>query len=144
MRRLAIIALLVIASAAVADLHVARQSYTPVIRVASPDGLTYTALFEPRPDWYACAEASRRFLDPVKERCAACEVVFARCERSSDDLEAMWGAEQQWVAGPGINIAISGPTAAARRSCHFIAVDVMRRGAGAASCLHRRTGAPSS
>jgi len=144
MRRLALVAVLIACGAAVANLHVGRQSYPPVIRVASPDVLIYTALFEPRPDWQACAEASRRFLDPVKERCVACEVVFARCERVSDDLEATRDPREQWVAGPGMSITISGPDAAARRSCHLIALDVMRRGAGAASCMHPAAGAPSS
>jgi len=136
MRRLAIVALLLVTGSAVAHLHVARQSYTPVIRIASPDGLTYTALFEPRDDWYACAEANRRFLDPVKERCTACEVVFARCERTLDETPALGGGGYR-LSAPGLHIAIAGPERSAKLSCDHIASQVSKHGVTASTCASR-------
>jgi hypothetical protein len=134
MRRLALAALLLACGAAVANLHVGRQSYTPVIRVASPDGLTYTALFEPRPDWYACAEASRRFLDPVKERCVACEVVFARCERTPGDLPLAEARGGYRLSAAGMQMLIDGPARRAKLSCDHIAADFSKRGVPSSSC----------
>jgi hypothetical protein len=136
MKRLALVALLIACGAAVANLHVGRQSYTPVIRVASPDGLTYTALFEPRPDWQACAEASRRFLDPVKERCLACEVVFARCERASGE-RPLADARGYTLSAAGMQMVIDGPARRAKLSCDHIAADFSKRGVPSSSCASR-------
>lgn len=132
MTRLATVALLLALGAVVAQLHVAMQSYVPVIRVASPDGMTYTALFDARSEWRACAEANRRFLDPLKARCARCEVVFARCERGLDRRELLPGL---WFSAPGLRIAIAGPAPAARSSCAEMAADFFRRGVRSASCV---------
>ena len=134
MIRLALIALLLVAGSAVAHLHVAMQSYTPVIRIASPDGITYTARFEPRTDWYACAEANRRFLDPVKERCTACEVVFARCERTLDELPRPDAEGSYRLSAPGLQMAIDGPVRSAKLSCQHIAEDFSKRGGSVATC----------
>lgn len=137
MRRLFLVAVLIACGAAVANLHVGRQSYTPVIRVASPDGLIYTALFEPRPDWQACAEASRRFLDPVKERCVACEVVFARCERVSGELPPADARGGYQLSAAGMQMVIDGPARRAKLSCDHIAADFSKRGVPSSSCASR-------
>lgn len=137
MKRATIALVLVLGAAAVAHLHVTMQRYFPVIRVATPEGLVYTALFDPTAERRACADANRRFLDPVKERCIGCEVVFARCERQLEDLEPAFGGDsirQHVVSVPGLRIDIDGPAAPAKRSCDLIAGDFARRGLPTASC----------
>jgi hypothetical protein len=128
-RRAAIALVLAMAGAAVAHLHVSTQSYVPVIRIASPDGVTFTTRFDPRAEWRSCAEANRRFLDPLRQRCPACEVVFARCERALDEPPL----PAQAISAPGLQIAIAGPAARAKQSCDRIAADFTRRGVQARS-----------
>ena len=138
MRRIALVALLVALGSVVAQFHVAMQTYVPVIRVASPDGMTYTALFDARTEWRACADANRRFLVPLKVGCAQCAVVFARCERWLDGLQRAPGL---WFSAPGLRIAIAGPDRAASSSCAEMAADFFRRGVRTASCTSARQAA---
>lgn len=135
MRRTVLVALLVALGGVVAQVHVGMQSYVPVIRVASPDGMTYTALFDATAEWRACADANRRFLDPLKAGCTQCEVVFARCERRTDGLARVPGL---WFSAPGLRIAIAGPAPAAQSSCAEMAADFFRRGVRSASCSETR------
>jgi UDP-GlcNAc:undecaprenyl-phosphate GlcNAc-1-phosphate transferase len=94
MRHMTVALLLIVVGAALAHLHVATQSYIPVISVATPDGLIYTASFDPRAERRACADANKRFLEPVKVQCPGCEVVFARCERQLHNLELALRSEE--------------------------------------------------
>lgn len=140
MKRAAFILLLASAGAAVAHLHVAMQTYFPVIRIATPEGLVYTARFDARQERRACADASRLFLDPVRQRCAGCEVMFARCERQLEDVEPAFEQDEpvrhHVVHAPGLRIDIAGPAAPAKLSCDLIAGDFTRRGLRAASCVN--------
>src|SRR5207253_2436134 len=84
----AAIALAMIAAGGVlAYMHVASQVYYPVVRIASPDGVSYTALMDPTDDRRDCGAANERFLGPVKDQCKECKVVFARCERKSEAID---------------------------------------------------------
>ena len=84
----ALIALVLIAVGSwLAHLHVASQTYHPVVRLASPDGLTYTTVQDEVQERRACGAANDRFLKPIKEMCKTCQVVFARCERKLEGLE---------------------------------------------------------
>src|SRR5690606_38580698 len=80
-KKLATLLLLVLAGSTAAQLHVSRQTYAPVIRVATPEGLTYTTQLQPASERAVCAAASKQFLASLKTQCPACEVRFARCER---------------------------------------------------------------
>jgi hypothetical protein len=139
-RQGAIALLLMLAGAAVAHLHVAMQTYAPVIRIATPEGLVYTAWFDPRDERRACADASKLFVDPIKARCAECEVIFARCERELQDFEHLMAEEpggHHVVSLPGLRIDIAGPAASARRSCHVMADDFTKHGVQSAICEHQ-------
>lgn len=132
-RRLAIALLLALAGSTAAQVHVAMQSYYPVIRVSTAEGVTYTTLLEPAAERSRCAAASRLFLASLKARCEDCEVLLARCERSPEDVEepGTLGAApvpQHVVAVPGLRIEISGPAAPAARGCEVIARDLAARG----------------
>ena len=52
------------------------------------EGLTYTTVQDAVAERRACGAANDRFLKPVKELCKQCQVVYARCERKLDGLEA--------------------------------------------------------
>ena len=80
----ALIALVLIAVGSwLAHLHVASQTYYPVVRLASPDGLVYTTVQDEVQERRACGAANDRFLKPIKELCKTCQVVFARCSCTS-------------------------------------------------------------
>jgi hypothetical protein len=129
-----------VASAWLAHLHVISQSYHPVVRLASPDGLTYTAVQDAKQERQACGAANDRFLRPVKKSCKDCEVVLARCERQLDGFERTLyeGKDRQhhFVQGPGIRMAIEGPDATAKASCEQIAKQMVESGLKLAACVH--------
>jgi hypothetical protein len=139
----AIIALVLIAVGSwLAHLHVASQTYHPVVRLTSPEGLVYTTVQDEVQERRACGAANERFLKPIKESCKTCQVVFARCERKLEGLEqalANGAAVPHYqVFAPGLRIAIAGPAAPAKASCDFIAGDMVKRGLRSAACVYPR------
>ena len=129
-----------VAAAWLAHIHVISQRYHPVVRLASPDGLTYIAVQDAKEERQACGAANDRFLRPVKKGCKGCEVVVARCERDLEgvELEVYEGRKMQHhlVSGPGVRMAIQGPEAAAKASCELIASQMVRSGLRAAACVY--------
>jgi hypothetical protein len=139
----AIIALVLIAVGSwLAHLHVASQTYHPVVRLASPDGLVYTTVQDEVNERRACGAANDRFLKPIKELCKQCQVVFARCERKLEGLEAALAdgaaVPHYQVFAPGLRIAVAGPAETAKASCEFIAGDMVKRGVRSAACVYPR------
>jgi hypothetical protein len=126
-------------SAWLAHIHVLSQTYHPVVRLHSPDGLTYIAVQDAKQERQACGAANDRFLRPVKKGCKDCEVVVARCERELEGFElAVYDGRQiphHLVSGPGVRMAIQGPEAAAKASCEQIASQMVRDGLRVATCL---------
>ena len=140
----AIIALVLIAVGSwLAHLHVASQSYYPVVRLTSPEGLVYTTVQNEVQERRACGAANERFLKPIKETCKQCQVVFARCERKLEGLEAALAngaaVPHYQVFAPGLRIAIVGPAPAAKASCEYIAGDMVNRGQRTAACVYPRS-----
>jgi len=141
----AIIAVVLLAASAwIAHLHVVSQSYHPVVRLESPEGLTYTAVQDPQQERQACGAANDRFLSPIKKSCAQCRVVLARCERQLEGLELEVhegrALPHYLVSGPGVRMAIEGQVAAARASCQQIAAEMVRSGLRNAACVPPATG----
>ena len=139
----ALIALVLIAVGSwLAHLHVASQTYYPVVRLTSPDGITYTTVQDEVQERRACGAANDRFLKPIKEMCKQCQVVYARCERKLEGFEAALagGAAVPYhqVFAPSLRIAVEGPAEAARVACDFIAGDMVKRGLRSAACLYPR------
>ena len=137
----ALIALLLIAVGSwLAHLHVASQTYYPVVRLTSPDGLVYTTVQDEVQERRACGAANDRFLKPIKELCKTCQVLFARCERKLEGLEAALAGgaatSHYTVYAQSLRIAIDGPADAAKASCDFIAADMVKRGQRSAACLY--------
>jgi hypothetical protein len=137
-RNVAIAAVLIGVSAWLAHLHVVAQSYHPVVRLSSPDGLVYTAVLDARQERQACGAANDRLLNPVKQGCKQCKVEMARCERQLEGLElAVYERRKiphHVVSGPGVRMAIAGPTEIAKATCDQIASLMVRSGLSAA-CL---------
>jgi hypothetical protein len=136
----ATIAVLLIAVCAwLAHLHVVSQSYHPVVRLASPDGLTYTAVQDAMQERQNCGAANDRFLRPVKQSCKDCQVVIARCERLLEGFEIALhegrAMPHHLVRGPGVRMAIAGPEAIAKASCEHIANQMLRSGLRSAACI---------
>ena len=113
-----ILVVLVAAGAVLAHLHVESQTYYPVVRVATPEGLTYNAVQDGLRDRQACGAANDRFLAPLKQQCKLCKVVYARCERALEGVEAALHDGKivvlHVVAAPGFRMAIEGPAPGAR------------------------------
>lgn len=67
----------------------------------------------------ARGKANDRFLEPIKARCAACDVVYARCERELQPLEfallAGDAVPMHVVVAPGMRLAMDGPIERVRR-----------------------------
>lgn len=140
----ALIALVLIAIGSwLAHLHVASQTYHPVVRLTSSDGLVYTTVQDEVHERRACGEANDRFLKPIKETCKQCQLVFARCERKLEGLEQALAdgaaVPLYQVFAPGLRIAIAGPAPAAKASCDFIAGDMVKRGVRSAACVYPRS-----
>jgi hypothetical protein len=132
--------LLVIGAAGVlGHLHASAQTYHPVVRLASPDGLTFTAVQDATSERQACGAANERFLVPIKQRCKECKVVIARCERQLEGLEqAIYDGTPipyHRVMSPGMRMAIVGPEEAAKMNCDFVAGELRKSGVRAAACI---------
>ena len=131
--------MLVAVSAWLAHLHVVSQTYHPVVRLASPDGLVYTAVQDEKHERQECGAANNRFLGPVRQGCKDCKIVVARCERQLEGLElALYERRQiphHMVSGPGVRMAIAGPEAIARASCEQIAAEMVRSGLRSGACV---------
>jgi hypothetical protein len=142
MKQAVIAVVLILAGSVIAHMHVVSQMYYPVVRIAAPEGLTYTAVQDATPERRACGQANDRFLAPIKQGCKQCQVVYARCERK---LEGMALAIDEGKAlahfqvfAPGLRMAIDGPEEPARASCDFIAGDMVGRGVHSAACVNPR------
>ena len=143
-----VIAIVLLAAAgAVAHFHVAAQSYYPVVRIAAPEGLSYLAVMEVQRERQGCGAANDRYLRPIKAMCDKCRIVYARCERELEDLEAKLrdgkpvGYPQ--VDSPGLRMAVIGDGRMAKKMCDFIAADMMKRGVSAATCVAANRTPPS-
>lgn len=138
-RNIAVAVVLVVVSAWLAHLHVVSQSYHPVVRLASPDGLVYTAVQDARQERQACGAANDRFLGPVKRTCKDCKVVIARCERQLEGFELAVHERRQLphhvVHGPGLRMAIAGPAQHAKASCEHIVGQMILSGVRSAACI---------
>src|SRR5690606_22839540 len=122
-----------------AHLHVASQTYYPLLQMSSPGGLVYTAVHDETGDRQDCGAVNDRFIQPVRAGCQTCEVVYARCDRDLSGLDAALMAERPVphyvVRSPGLRMAISGPTELAKAACEFIAADLLGRGYKAVTCF---------
>jgi hypothetical protein len=143
MKKIAIAAVLGIAGVVLAHMHVQMQRYYPMVKLSSPEGLTFIAVQDVTGERRACGDANDRFLQPVKARCKDCKVVAARCERVVDGDEERALLEGRALPGylvvaPGVRLSISGPDASARANCEYIAADMRKRGVSGAACLSPR------
>ncbi len=138
-KHMVVAAVLIGASVWLAHLHVVSQSYYPVVRLASPDGLVYTAVQDAKHERQACGAANDRFLAPLRETCKDCKIVLARCERELEGLERALSEHRAVprpvVSGPGVRMSIAGPVAPAKASCEQIATQMVRNGLRAAACV---------
>lgn len=139
-RNTAVAVVLVAVSAWLAHLHVVSQTYHPVVQLASPDGLVYTAVQDAKHERQACGAANDRFLGPVKQGCKDCKVVIARCERELEGLELAVHEGRKiphhLIRGPGVRMAIAGPAQTAKASCEQIAGHMIRSGLRSAACVY--------
>lgn len=130
---------LVAAAAVIAHYHVAAQTYYPVVQINSPEGLSYLAVMDPAAERQACGAANDRFLKPFKQMCEQCRIVYARCERELEGLEARLyngaAVPHPEVDAPGLRMAIVGPADVAQKTCDYIAADMMKRGIAGAACV---------
>ncbi len=139
--------LLLVAAAAVAHFHVAAQSYYPVVRIAAPQGLSYLAVMDAQQERQGCGVANDRFLRPIKAMCDECRIVYARCERELEDLEAKVRdgklVEYPRVDSPGFGMVILGDLNTAQKVCDFIAADMVKRGISTATCVRANRAPPA-
>lgn len=140
MKKIAIAAVLCIAGAVLAHMHVVSQRYYPMVKVQAPDGVTFIAVQDMTQERRACGDANSRFLEPVKARCQECKVIAARCERVVDGVEERALLEGKPLPGylvlaPGLRLSISGPDRSARANCEYIAGDMLKRGLRNVACL---------
>ena len=142
MRSLAIGTVLVAAAAGLAHLHGVAQEYQPVVTVAAPEGVTYTAVLDAAPDRPACGAAAKRFVEPVRDQCPQCVVVSVRCEREAAGAEFPMPPGAPVVAVlKGVWVAIAADEGRARASCDLLVSDALRRGMNQAACVVRHSGA---
>lgn len=133
----------------IAQMHVATQSYQPVVRVQGPAGLSYTAVLDARRERTACGVASQQFIAPLKLDCPECRIIYARCRREGEGLPALaeqlhGGPGHSLVSMPGVTITIDGTPDLTSRTCEQIASSVQRWGIEGARCVAAAPDAPRS
>lgn len=141
-REAIVLLVLVIAGSVLAQMYVASQTYHPVVKLTSPDGLTFNVVQDAPGPRDSCGNANYRFLDPIKKHCSRCKVLYARCERELDGLEyALSTGEplpEYLVVGAGLHIAVRGPPDKVKQACEQIASDMVHGGLQAAACVYPR------
>ena len=144
MRQVLIALVLLAAGSVLAYMHVVTQTYHPVTRVSSPDGLVFTAVQAATQERHECGVANERFLTPVKTLCTRCKVMAARCERELEPFERAVLQDEALthyqVSAKDLHLAIEGPAAAARESCELMAGALRKMGVPSAACLFPRSG----
>jgi hypothetical protein len=145
MRQVVIALILLAVGSVLAHIHVVTQSYYPVTRVSSPEGLVFTAVQAATRERRDCGAANERFLTPVKTLCVQCKVMLARCERELEPFERSVfqskALKHYQVSAQGLQLAIEGPTEAARQSCELMAGTLKKMGVASAACLSPSAGA---
>jgi hypothetical protein len=117
-------------------LYARNESYYPVARVATPEGLTYTAFSGERRGREACVSANDLFVEPLRKDCPACTVLFERCESRAEMMKLrVAAASEPVVLSRGVALAVAGPRELAKASCELIAQDLAKRGLEGSRCL---------
>jgi len=139
MKQVLIALILLGAGSLLAHMHIVTQSYHPVTRVSSPEGLVFTAVQTATRERQECGVANERFLTPVKNLCTQCKVMVARCERELEPFERAVFQDKALghylVSAQGLHLAIEGPNEAARASCELMAGTLKKMGVASAACL---------
>jgi hypothetical protein len=138
MKQAIIILILLVIGTLLARYHVANQSYYPVSKLTSAEGYTFVMVQDRTAERSACGKANDRFLEPVKARCVACDVIYARCERELQGLEyalLMGDAVPMYVVtAPGMRLGMEGPKERVGKECEQMAAMLVQRGHKTASC----------
>jgi len=111
------------------------RPYYPVARIASPEGLVYTAFSDLVRGREACAAANQRFLEPFRSDCPGCTVLSERCESREEGMRLRVAESGPVVVSPGVALALSGPRELARATCELIARDLAKRGVERSRCF---------
>ena len=139
MKQAIVILVLLAVGSVLAYYHVANQSYYPVSKLASADGYTFHMVQDKTAQRSACGQANDRFLEPIKSRCAQCQVVYARCERELQGVELalLMGDPMPMhvVISAGLRMAIEGPQERVRADCEQLATDLVKGGMRTAACV---------
>ena len=139
MKQAIIILILLVIGTLLARYHVANQSYYPVSKLTSADGYTFVMVQDRTAERSACGKANDRFLEPIKARCVACDVIYARCERELQGLEfallAGDAVPMHVVVAPGMRLAMEGPKEHVRRECEQMAAMLVQQGQRTAACV---------
>jgi hypothetical protein len=122
--------------AVAAYLHLGEGRYFPVARIASPEGLTYTAFSEETRGRSACIEANQKFVADFRAGCPACQVTSERCESKADAIKLRVAVSDPVVLMRGMSLAIAGPRDAAAAACKSIVEDLAKRGVEGTRCLN--------
>jgi hypothetical protein len=140
-KQLALALIVVAAAVAGAYLYVAEAAYHPVVRMASPDGLIYTAVQKPTAKTQDCDAANNRFIAPMRQ-CRECRIELVTCRRRLEaferDVYEGKAAGRHQVLAAGLRIAIEGPPRVAKASCEMIVAEMRQRGVASAACVAPR------
>jgi len=139
MKQVLIALILLAAGSLLAHMHIVTQTYHPVTRVSSPEGLVFTAVQAATRERSDCGAANERFLTPVKNLCTQCKEMVARCDRELEAFERSVFQDKAsghyQVSAQGLHLAIEGPNEAARASCELMAGTLKKMGVASAACL---------
>lgn len=125
------------AAIAAAVWHVHGALYYPVVRVATPEGLTFTAFSTETRGRADCAAANEHFLEPIRRDCPACEVLSAHCESKSEAIRLRTALGDPVVLSGGLTLAVAGPPELARATCKHLANDLLKRGITGSRCRNQ-------
>ena len=128
------------AGVALAQLYVEAVAYFPVVKIASPGGLSFTIVHDALGSRQACGSANREVLDPIRADCKECKLVYARCERELKGAELALLQRKAVpfyiVSASNVRLLVTGPPAVARRACEDLASNIVKSGLQTATCLY--------
>jgi hypothetical protein len=145
MRYLVLAALMFVAGLALTRLEREPQTFTPVVRVRTENGLFITLLQRAVQKRSVCAAAVETLVVGFDKACAQCSIESTECAAKLEGVEAALARKEpvpfHVVASDEIRIGILGPPKSVEAQCERMASMMANGGVKSATCV--RPAAPS-
>jgi hypothetical protein len=131
--------LLFLAGITLAYVERQEQSFTPIVRLRSYDGLYMTLVQAQTSKRRACNRTIDEFVEALERTCPTCSVDSSECARKLDGIDGALARGDRLpiytVAADGMRIGVVGPSQVVRAACEGMASQFVSNGSKGAACI---------